>query len=45
MWKWVLRKWSGQCELLRITYENQKGAKRTKYIGKFYLYISCNLYV
>lgn len=34
MWKWVLRKWSGQCELLRITCENQKGAKRTKYIER-----------
>ena len=36
MWKWILRKWTGQCELLRITYENPKGAKRTKAIGNVY---------
>lgn len=29
MWKWVLRRVTGKCELLRITYEERKGAKRT----------------
>lgn len=29
MWKWVLRRATGKCELLRITYEERKGAKRT----------------
>ncbi|XP_071126322.1 ELMO domain-containing protein 2-like [Mytilus edulis] len=34
MWKWILRKWTGKCELLRITSENPKGAKRTKAIER-----------
>lgn len=33
MWKWVLRRATGKCELLRITYEERKGAKRTLKIG------------
>ncbi|XP_060083462.1 ELMO domain-containing protein 2-like [Ylistrum balloti] len=34
MWKWVLRKYTGQCELLRISYQYDEGAKRTKRIEK-----------
>ena len=35
MLKWMLRKVTGKCELLRITYEDpQSGAKQTKRIGK-----------
>ncbi|XP_022326725.1 ELMO domain-containing protein 2-like [Crassostrea virginica] len=29
MWKWILRRATGKCELLRITYEEPKGAKRS----------------
>ncbi|PVD35075.1 hypothetical protein C0Q70_06356 [Pomacea canaliculata] len=32
MWKWLLHKVSGKCELLRITYEEQPGVKQTKRI-------------
>ena len=35
MFKWLLHKVSGKCELLRITYEEQPGAKQTKRIGQF----------
>lgn len=34
MWKWVLRKYTGRCELLRISYEYDAGAQRTKSIEK-----------
>ena len=34
MWKWILRRATGKCELLRITYEEPKGAKRSLRIGK-----------
>jgi hypothetical protein len=29
MWKWILRRATGKCELLRISYEERQGAKRT----------------
>lgn len=34
MWKWVLRKYTGKCELLRISYQYGDGAKRTKSIER-----------
>ncbi|XP_033743760.1 ELMO domain-containing protein 2-like [Pecten maximus] len=34
MWKWVLRKYTGRCELLRLSYQYDEGAKRTKSIEK-----------
>ncbi|OWF37266.1 ELMO domain-containing protein 2-like [Mizuhopecten yessoensis] len=34
MWKWVLRKYTGRCELLRICYQYDEGAKRTKSIER-----------
>lgn len=39
MWKWLLHKVSGKCELLRITYEEQPGVKQTKRIGRKFHYI------
>lgn len=32
MWKWLLRKLTGKCELLRITYSEPAGAYRTRLI-------------
>ncbi|KAK7097334.1 ELMO domain-containing protein 1-like isoform X2 [Littorina saxatilis] len=34
MLKWILRKVTGKCQLLRITYEEQPGSKQTKRIEK-----------
>lgn len=32
MFKWIIRRVTGKCELLRITYQYPQGASRTKYI-------------
>ncbi|XP_060581413.1 ELMO domain-containing protein 2-like [Ruditapes philippinarum] len=32
MFKWIIRRVTGKCELLRITYQYPKGAARTKYV-------------
>ena len=38
MYKWVLRKVTGKCELLRITSGQSRGADRAEMIGEVLLY-------
>ena len=41
MIKWIIRRVTGKCELLRITYQYPNGAARTKYVGNVFYIDGC----